>query len=198
MTEYVIIAVITTAGLALALIRLSLKTFVKSSVQESIKHEFEVQRQQMREEFERQQNALERKDRFRLAALEKRIEAHQRAFALARKMHFNLHNSESEPRRETSRECEAFFDTYAVYLTNEARDAFWKALTRFSYFHYQVRTLEANRGNPANYDRTFREIEEVENMLASLPGKIIGIIDKESSGEADFTLPEAKPGEAER
>ena len=79
------------------IIVLIVQTLAKSSVEEMIhkkfdeqsqklNHQLEIERLKMREEFEREIHSVDRKDKFKLAALDKRLEAHQRAYSLAIKM----------------------------------------------------------------------------------------------------------------
>jgi len=180
MNEYVVIAIVSTAVFVLALVRLSLKTFVKTSVQESIKHEFEVQRQQMREEFERQQNELESKDKFRLAALDKRMEIHQRAFALGQEM-LPLVHAQTEKKISLLQKCEEFWNTSALYLTEEAREAFSLAKHYFGSYDivHMVWKIDKREEHRADLEKAFSAIRD-------LPQKLIAITDKESSGRTIY------------
>ena len=70
--------------------------------------------------------ALERKHQLRLAAAEKRLEAHQRAFALWRKLIHSVHD-EKEIFNVVS-ECQEWWNNNCLYLSPEAREKF-----RFAY-----------------------------------------------------------------
>lgn len=137
MTEYVIIAIVATATLVLTLVRLSLKTFVE----ESVKHEFEALRQTMREDFEREQNALDSQDRFRLAALDKRMEAHQEAFALGREM-LPLVHSQTMEKLPLVEKCEKFWNESSLYLTADARESLHACKAIFRLLRYLSHGLE--------------------------------------------------------
>jgi len=70
--------------------------------------------------------ALERKHQLRLAAADKRLEAHQRAFALWRKLLHSVHN-EKEIFNVVA-ECQEWWNNNCLYLSPEAREKF-----RFAY-----------------------------------------------------------------
>ena len=69
---------------------------------------------------------LERKHQLRLAAAEKRLEAHQRAFALWRKLINTVHD-EKEIFNVVS-ECQEWWNNNCLYLSPDAREKF-----RFAY-----------------------------------------------------------------
>lgn len=67
----------------------------------------------------------QQKDLFRLAALDKRLEKHQEAFALWRRLVSSL---QSETRRgESVAECQAWWEQNCLYLTEEVRKGFYHA-----------------------------------------------------------------------
>jgi len=122
----------------ICLLGLYIRTFVKSAVESSVKHQFDVRLQELRQEFAREAEARERRDRFRLAALEQRLAAHQKAYRLARVMIGTLHDSR-EQKREIENECNKFWDDYCLYLSNESRKSFRQVLNDFSsYYLYKA------------------------------------------------------------
>ncbi|MBI4547821.1 MAG: hypothetical protein HY707_07570 [Ignavibacteriae bacterium] len=172
---------------AIALLAIYFRTFVKSTVEESIKNQFETQRQKMREDFEREMNAFERQDKFRLAALDKRMEAHQKAFALARKMALYTY-ADKETRSKVGKECDAFLDESGLYLTEEARLNFWGVLRSFTLFHFLEQELETYRGDEVRYDEHYKKIEEASKLIAGLPAKLVRSVDSEASGKTDYLM----------
>ena len=62
-----------------------IRFFIKSTVEKSISHQFDVKLEKFKQDFAREITALERKDKFRLAALDRRLETHQEAYALVRR-----------------------------------------------------------------------------------------------------------------
>jgi hypothetical protein len=112
-----------------------LRTFIKSSVKESIRHQFEVERQKIREDFERELHTIDRKDRFRLAALDKRLAVHQEAYLIARILYGTVHDKEEERYRAQKRYSD-FWENNCLYLTNEARIALQESA--FSHSDYKV------------------------------------------------------------
>jgi hypothetical protein len=75
-----------------------------------------IQSREKRKYFE-----LERKDKFRMAAIEKRLEAHQKAYAFC--MHsFEVMNSHSEEDvQHVCREGLSLMENHSLYLENETR-----------------------------------------------------------------------------
>ena len=65
--------------------------------------------------------SLDRKHRLSVAALEKRLEAHQTAYALWWKLHGALHGSELS---QVVYECQEWWKSNCLYLEREARQAF--------------------------------------------------------------------------
>jgi|APFre7841882724_1041349.scaffolds.fasta_scaffold37804_2 hypothetical protein len=64
----------------------------------------------------------EQLDRYRLAAVEKRLQAHQEAFALWRKL--IAHTHQSDKIADIVMECQAWWDNNCLYLDARARKAF--------------------------------------------------------------------------
>jgi len=185
-TQIILIVVL----VAIALLALYLRTLVKSTVQESVKDQFEVEWQNMRQEFEREVEARQRRDKFRLAALDARLAAYQEAFALARQMIRTLHDDE-DIRHKVSIECDAFWDSKSLYLGSKARLAFRDAWSSYmSYFMLK----EAHR-KAAHSSQNKEYINEARNDLlkafkkvSGLPGIVEQDIDLEAMGEEIFSL----------
>lgn len=66
----------------------------------------------------------EREDRYRLAAIDKRLQAHQEAFALWRKLLSHVYNDNIG---STALECQNWWDNNCLYLDEKARKAFRSA-----------------------------------------------------------------------
>lgn len=220
MIEYVVVAVVIVAGLSLSLLVLFLKTSVKSNVHESIRdefktnrleiqHDFDLQRQSIQHqmEIERQRNAqvfedkwneLNRQDKFRLTSLEKRMEAHQKAFALARLLHRTVHSS-SDEKRKVWESCDAFINTHFLYLTDEGREAFWKALSNHNGY---AALLDLWRARPSNEKGTSKELIDAFNTIQNLPAILLSIVDKEALGKGhsfgDDSVKPLPPSETEK
>jgi hypothetical protein len=142
-----------------------------------IKSELKLDRDKLHREFEDRWNDLKRQDKFRLAALDKRMEAHQKAFALARKMFSNVHSS-SDKKMAVTKECQQFIDTYVLYLTEDARESFWQALHNFDV--YEV-FLSVWRDEPKDEENN-KTLDEAFNTIRDLPAKLVSIVDHESLG----------------
>ena len=127
----IIAVILGVVGSAYGLFELFLKTYVKTTVEESVKNGFEVARQKMREGFEREMQTNELGIRLRLAAIDDRLKAHQEAYAIWRKMRSTLHAQDVD-KAPVLKECSAFWDQKCLYLSNDARASFWKAMNSFA------------------------------------------------------------------
>ena len=76
---------------------------------------------EIRSHFDRQLEEHAHENKLRLAALEKRLEAHQHAYTLWRKLGNSIHEGTLE---SVYFECEEWWDQNCLYLSPEARGAF--------------------------------------------------------------------------
>lgn len=83
---------------------------------------------------------LRSRHQLRLAALDQRLEAQQRAFALWKQLFNAVHSPQVD---EVVMECQDFWNTRCLYLTPEAREAFYDAY-RAAAMHSSM--VQANRG----------------------------------------------------
>ena len=67
---------------------------------------------------------LREKHQLKMAAIDKRLEAHQQAFSLWRKLFFKLHSNEIS---NVVEECQSWWEKHCLYLSPEAREAFYNA-----------------------------------------------------------------------
>jgi hypothetical protein len=172
-----------TVGIAAGLLKLYLKTFVETTVQESVKHQFEVERQKMREDFEREMQAGERKDKFRLAALDRRLDAHQRAFTLARRMIFTLRSSDPTETNKLSSECKLFWEEQSLFLSNEVRKQFWKCFLFYNFYGQEIETIKSLKQTDSEYYKKANESLRAEReQLNNLPSLIENAVDLEAMG----------------
>lgn len=79
------------------------------------------------------------KNQLRLAALDRRLEAHQQAYGLWRKVIRTVHHEDAA---QTVFECQEWWDKNCLYLSEEARDAFQRSYS--AAFHHTSYT----RANP--------------------------------------------------
>ncbi len=145
-----------------------IRTFIKATVSESIKHQFETERQKMREEFEREIHGIDRKDKFKLAALDKRLEAHQKAYTLAIKMNQTLGQSNVE--NEITKECNKFLEEQNLFLNNDIRKMFQESFLFYQQYQYRLKNAEEHERKASDVtDRVYRSIEIREEKLNNLP-----------------------------
>lgn len=112
---------------------------------ESVRSEYAKQLQMFGHENALERDADQRRHQFSMAALDQRLAAHQKAFALWREMIVQA------TARENSKflvECQTWWEEHCLYLTPEASNAFWRALSAAA-FHQQAlgvggKTVEDN------------------------------------------------------
>jgi hypothetical protein len=141
------------------------RTYIKSTVSESIRHQFEVERDKMREEFEREIHTINRKDKFKLAALDKRLEAHQCAYTLAIKMNQTL--GQPNEGKEVVQKCKTFWEEQNLFLSNEIRKLFQDSFFFYQEYHYRLRN--ADKHEQKIRDGLLNKIESSEDKLRNLP-----------------------------
>jgi hypothetical protein len=75
----------------------------------------------------------ERADKFKLAALEKRLEVHQKAFSLWYDLMWSVNKDEA--RDEMVKKCDDFWKTHCLYLDEKSREAFRTATIAAPFVH---------------------------------------------------------------
>lgn len=102
----------------------------------------------------------EQLDRYRLSAIEKRLQAHQEAFALWRKLLSHIHDEEEIA--SVVSECQTWWDNNCLYLEEKARKAF-----RTSYMcALDHKDFLKDRSNLALVKKNWVDIEAAGNALA--------------------------------
>jgi len=91
---------------------------------EGVKAAFEAERQARENQGRLFLQAQDFKHQMRLAALERRLQAHQEAYALWRRLLGNLHSPEA---LEVAAECDEWWNNNNLYLSRNARVAFREA-----------------------------------------------------------------------
>ena len=180
--EWVVIIIL----LGLTALGLFIRTFIKSTVSESIKHQFETERQKMREEFEREIHGIDRKDRFRLAALDKRLAAHQEAYKIAVNLYWTTHDK-GNIHTNAQNEYSEFWNNNCLYLTQEAREALWQS--SISHRDYDI-FLKIYHDDP-NDPTAKKDLNERFEMISKAPDIIMSAVDRETLA-IEPTLPNGK------
>lgn len=179
------------------LLILFLRTFVKSTVQEPIKHQFEVERNERRQEFDRQmedmrQNfkknifEIERKDKFKLAALDERLRAAQESFELAELM---FHNIYAQDKKEIIERCQSFWRRRSLYLSNDVRQAYKDVIFWFSYMNQLTLMFSKTPDKPTKVEIR-KQIEQAFEKIQNLPKIIERSVDLEAFSDEDVALKE--------
>lgn len=87
---------------------------------------------------------IDYKNQLRMVALERRLQAHQEAFALWRRLFFLTYGDDQESLNDVARESRTWWDNNCLYLSKEVADAFLSAIfiaTRLHDLHWRQTTL---------------------------------------------------------
>jgi hypothetical protein len=96
---------------------------------EDVKHEYMAQVQGLSHQNNLILEQARGQQQLRLAALDKRLQAHQEAFALWREMIISIHTEENTA---TVMKCQKWYNNNCLYLDANSRDAFQIAYTAMS------------------------------------------------------------------
>src|ERR1035437_5368176 len=123
---------------------------------------------------DRKMEETERKDKFRLCALDIRLQKHQEAYSLWEKMrHFYLTVDTDEEKRKTLNDCRQWWIDNCLYLTEESSIAFVKCVDLlFGYFILNEQRKQAFR----NKEQSHKELRDEQNKAFAhiqTTGKII-------------------------
>jgi hypothetical protein len=150
-----------------------------------VKHELELERDRFRQDFEERWKALDRIDKFRLAALDSKPEAHQKAFALARKMFFTRHDESAKS--TVRKEIDKFWDERVLYLTENARQALWEAVHNYDF--YKI-FLDAWKIEPKDEKRN-EVLQKAFGSIKKLQSIWMSITDSEYLGKGEYLSDES-------
>jgi len=119
----------------------------------------------------------DRKDKFALVALDKKLDVHQKAFALAVKMVTGL-LAEQTSREQITKEAVEFWNNNCLFLSYEAREAFQKGISDFVDYSTYWRISK----DKPEIEKFRNECERIRNDLR----KLLGIV-AESVGFANVS-----------
>ena len=97
---------------------------------EEVKNEYASQLQEISHQNDLLIKHTEHKQQLRMAALERRLQAHQEAYTLWREMLSSLHN---ENNFETVLKCQEWYNNNCLYLDSESRQAFRDGYSAMSH-----------------------------------------------------------------
>jgi len=104
-------------------------------------------------------SSLDRQNELRLAAIDKRLAAHQEAYSLWRKLLFNAANQETIG--DIVMECQTWWENNCLYLEPNAREAFYNAVisagSHLDYLH--ARDTESIKRNLERIKNAGKAIE---------------------------------------
>ncbi len=153
-----------------------IRFFIKSTVEKSVSHQFDLKLEEFKQDFAREITALERKDKYRLAALDKRLETHQLAFGLGIEMIHHLHD-ETDERIKIIEKLDNFWKNNSLYLTNKARNAFQNC-----YDYYQINPTLIKVWRTTHKEEHYKQLEERFDYFLKLPKIIAEEVDLEAMG----------------
>ena len=106
-------------------------------------------------------------ERLRFAAMERRLEAHQEAYGLARQLVADVLNRDEDKLTGKVADCYTWFDANALYLEPDARFAFYRACHAAStHRHYEREPGVDDKDRHANW----KKIAEAEDAIAECVG----------------------------
>jgi hypothetical protein len=108
----------------------------------------------------------DRKDKFALVALDKKLDVHQRAFSLSRKMFFAIHKPEDE-KYKVGKEAFEFWEENCLYMSIEVRNEFINAYWSFANYKIYVEAWKSS-SNPkekeSNFCKMNKKFEQIKNV----------------------------------
>jgi hypothetical protein len=158
----------------LAILGLWIKIYVKSTVEKSIELQFDLKLEKFKQDFTRDLHSLDRKDKYQLAALDKRLEAHQLAYTIVNEMPIYLY-VQAEKKKEFNTKLIDFWDRYSLYLTNDARKVF-----REAWSSYGMQDILLKRWKELQDDKTANLLSRQFDSLTKAPELIAKAIDLEA------------------
>ena len=138
-----------------------------------LKFSFDKKLETFRQQSAQERHDLDRIDKYQLAALDERLRAHQEAYALSLKLINTIH-SNMDAKTEVQSEFSKFRDKWWLYITNEVRDAIWKAVLFHSDYHLY---LEMYRDDKS--EKTLEKLNKAFETIMVLPSVISKGIDLE-------------------
>jgi hypothetical protein len=127
------------------------------------------------QKFTKQLHTIDRKDKYRLAALDKRLDAHQDAYKVANFLLWTVHDKGEEWTKAQKMYSE-FWNNHCLFLTNEARIALQESA--HSHGAYDV-FLQVWKDNPKD-PQAKKDLEERFAKIVQAPDLIMKAIDEET------------------
>lgn len=167
------------------LILAALPFLLKKYVEGKLKLYFDTQLELMRQAFDLKIHNTDRKDKYRLAAIDERLKAHQCAYTLARKMASEL--TQTAVRTQIENECLSFWDEQSLYLSNDVRKLFWDSLFFYRFYDREnARIAQHEHVSPVSYKKECDEVDAKREQLHALSSIIEKAVDLEAIEEKDL------------
>ena len=164
-----------------------LKKFVGSTVEKSIAHQFDIKLELFKQDFNRELHAEDRKDKYRLAALDKRLAAHQKAFKFSRKM-VGAINATERIQKELVVLWEDLWDNESLYLSNDVRNALANAYYEFVFMEEYDEEIRSNKGDIVRIKDVQKEKKDAISLIRRLPNTIVESVDLESIAKGEINI----------
>lgn len=169
------------ASILVGLIILILRTVVKTTIESSIKHHFNRQIEDIKQEFDERWNVLEQKDKFQLAAIDERLKTAQTAFRLSRLMSATLFDKVKRP--GVIQELLDFWDSHSLFLSNKARGAYRSAMLGYANYEALHMMSRETKGDTTAHASANKELYEAFDHIQALPAALENSVDLEAMGE---------------
>lgn len=114
---------------------------------------------------------FDRKDKYRMIAIEKRLQAHQDAFYQWYKLKNAIHLQDDDKREEIITEANDYFFKNALYLENETREEFYRTIKRVTFYPSYLENWKSSR-QVEEKEKAYKELMENWNAIWELPNII--------------------------
>ncbi|MFZ1080508.1 MAG: hypothetical protein WAO19_01125 [Candidatus Kryptoniota bacterium] len=149
-----------------------------------IGHQLDKKLEKFKQDFQKELFEQERKDKFKLAALDERLKAHQEAYAMVYQM-LKMAGSDSKGDIQKVRQnYEEIVEARTLYLSPEVVGALNIAKANFEKYNYLWRNSDSNQTNLAN-----KMDDSYQSMIGSLQ-RIAEATTSETNPELSTILPE--------
>lgn len=154
----------------------------------SLSHQFNLKLEEFKQDYQREQESRERKDKFRLAAIDERLRAHQKAYSLWSEMIRTIHSNEPE-KAPINAKCNDFWNNNCLYLTNESRRMFNEAQIAYADYHmYKYGYQQARgEGNKPEIDGARKDMMEAFSKVSEMGDSLLKSVDLETMASEPIT-----------
>lgn len=171
----------------LQLVMILLMTRYKVLTEKSIGHQFDEKLEKFKQDFQKELFEQERRDKFKLAALDERLKAHQEAYAVALDMIQKAGSEEKEKIKSVRDSYWHLFREKSLYLAPEVRTALNRGFKSFDEYN-RLNAIQPGKLGENQLNRMQNCYEEI----AGTPGEIMKATEFEIKPDELMILPPNK------